>query len=171
MSMAALRVGVVRCLFANPLAKAKVALPTAQLNPHRNYASDAYEYLKVDRAGSNGCIGLITLNRPKALNALCDGLMKELAMVLDEFEVDRSVGCLILTGSEKAFAAGADIKEMQNREFSQVYSGNFLNHWNRLSKNVKPVIAVVNGFAVSFNDRKEGMTAFVEKRKAEFSDS
>ncbi|XP_071948959.1 enoyl-CoA hydratase, mitochondrial-like [Antedon mediterranea] len=146
--MAALRTGLIRCFITNPLSKAKVALPTSHFNLHRNYASDTFEYLKVEKTGKNDCVGLITLNRPKALNALCDGLMRELAGVLDNFEKDKGVGCLILTGSEKAFAAGADIKEMQNNEFSQVYGSNFLSHWDRVSRNIKPIIAVVNGFAL-----------------------
>ncbi|KAK9680058.1 Enoyl-CoA hydratase/isomerase [Popillia japonica] len=111
-------------------------------------ASSNYEYIKVDKAGANQNVGLITLNRPKALNALCDGLMTEVAKAIDTFEVDKSVGAIVITGSEKAFAAGADIKEMQNNTYAQNLSGNFLSHWNRVAEATKPVIAAVNGYAL-----------------------
>lgn len=94
-------------------------------------------------------MGLIQLNRPKALNALCDKLMREMASALDALENDNAVGAIIITGSEKAFAAGADIKEMANNTYAQCLSSNFLEHWNRVATTRKPVIAAVNGFAVS----------------------
>lgn len=93
-------------------------------------------------------MGFIQLNRPKALNALCDGLMREVGQALDNFEADSGVGAIVITGSERAFAAGADIKEMQHRTFQECFSGNFLAHWNRVSTTKKPVIAAVNGFAL-----------------------
>ncbi|KAI4456550.1 enoyl-coa hydratase-related [Holotrichia oblita] len=111
-------------------------------------ANPNYEYIKVDKAGANQNVGLITLNRPKALNALCDGLMTEVARAIDTFETDKSVGAIVITGSEKAFAAGADIKEMQNNTYAQNLSGNFLSHWNRVAEATKPVIAAVNGYAL-----------------------
>lgn len=107
-----------------------------------------YEHLIVEKRGEKNNVGYIQLNRPKALNALCDGLMKELGQVLDIFDADKDIGCVVLTGSEKAFAAGADIKEMKDRKFQEVFGGNFLNHWNRLASNTKPVIAAVNGYAL-----------------------
>ncbi|KRT78198.1 hypothetical protein AMK59_6936 [Oryctes borbonicus] len=107
-----------------------------------------YEFIKVDKAGANQNVGLITLNRPKALNALCNGLMTEVAKAIDTLEADKSVGAIVITGSEKAFAAGADIKEMQNNTYSQTISGNFLSHWNRVAESTKPVIAAVNGYAL-----------------------
>lgn len=76
--------------------------------------------------------------------------MQEVADALDVFEKDKDIGAIIITGSEKAFAAGADIKEMQNNTYSQCVRGNFLAHWNRVAGSVKPVIAAVNGYAVSF---------------------
>jgi 1,4-dihydroxy-2-naphthoyl-CoA synthase len=108
-----------------------------------------FEYIKTHKAGAQNNVGVITLNRPKALNALCNGLMQEVADALDVFENDKDVGAIVITGSEKAFAAGADIKEMQNQTYAQCVSGNFLSHWNRVAESVKPVIAAVNGYAVS----------------------
>lgn len=108
----------------------------------------AFEYIKVEKKGEGDKVAVITLNRPKALNALCDGLMREISKALEELEVDTSVACYILTGSGRAFAAGADIKEMQPNEFAGVFGGNFLSHWNRLTTTTKPIIAAVNGFAL-----------------------
>ncbi|XP_068597258.1 enoyl-CoA hydratase, mitochondrial [Brachionichthys hirsutus] len=107
-----------------------------------------YEYILVEKRGERSNVGVIQLNRPAALNALCDGLMKEVGRALDAFEVDGDVGAIVITGSDRAFAAGADIKEMQNLNFQDCYSGNFLAHWNRVSTVTKPVIAAVNGFAL-----------------------
>jgi enoyl-CoA hydratase len=92
-------------------------------------------------------VALIELDRPKALNALCDGLMTEVGAALDELEVDKDIGCVIITGRGRAFAAGADIKEMLPLEYSDCASGNFLAHWTRVAENRKPIIAAVNGFA------------------------
>lgn len=75
--------------------------------------------------------------------------MLEVGNALNSLENDDSVGAIIITGSEKAFAAGADIKEMQNNTYSQCMSGNFLAHWNRVAESVKPILAAVNGYAVS----------------------
>lgn len=105
--------------------------------------------IKVEKTGEDEKVGLVRLNRPKALNALCDELMTEFAMALDDLENDPKVATIVLTGSERAFAAGADIKEMQNLDCSKVMSGDFLTNWNRLAKCKKPTIAAVNGFAVS----------------------
>ncbi|XP_051935503.1 enoyl-CoA hydratase, mitochondrial [Hippocampus zosterae] len=107
-----------------------------------------YEYILVEKRGEKKNVGFIQLNRPKALNALCDGLMKEMGEALDALESDRDVGAIVITGSDRAFAAGADIKEMQNQTFQKCFSGNFLAHWNRVSTVKKPVIAAVNGFAL-----------------------
>lgn len=108
----------------------------------------SYNYITVEKKGEGEKVAVITLNRPKALNALCDGLMQEVRTAIDELEVDPNIGCCILTGNGRAFAAGADIKEMQPNEFAGVFGGNFLSHWNRLSTMTKPVIAAVNGFAL-----------------------
>jgi len=93
-------------------------------------------------------VALITLNRPKALNALNAALMVELNQALGEADVDDSVGAIVITGSEKAFAAGADIKEMKDMEFSDAYRNDFLATWSRISQIRKPVIAAVSGYAL-----------------------
>ncbi len=166
-----------------------------------------FKHIITEKKGEDNNVGLIKLNRPKALNALCDELMREMVQGLDQFENDKAIAVIVITGSERAFAgrihyplkfsiqqvlssiasrlcyirlsirhadiqfsflciftlsclvlikyiyflsAGADIREMQNLDCSKVLSGNFLNHWNRLSRCQKPTIAAVNGFAVCF---------------------
>ena len=104
-----------------------------------------YENIIVETRGKTG---VITLNRPKALNALNDALISELAQALDGFEADEAVACIVITGSEKAFAAGADIKEMANKTFMEAYRGNFIDNWQRLGSVRKPVIAAVAGYAL-----------------------
>jgi len=110
--------------------------------------TSAYQYILVDKRGEKSNIGVITLNRPKALNALCAGLMNEVGAALDVLESDGDVGAIIITGSERAFAAGADIKEMKDHQFANVYNGNFLNNWGRLAQCKKPVIAAISGYAL-----------------------
>ena len=106
----------------------------------------AYENIIVE---TRGAVGLITLNRPEALNALSSPLMTELTDALDKFEEDNSIGAMVLTGSEKAFAAGADIKEMQTKTWSEAYREDFITAgWERLTRCRKPVIAAVAGFAL-----------------------
>ncbi|MDE1903664.1 MAG: enoyl-CoA hydratase [Alphaproteobacteria bacterium] len=104
-----------------------------------------YENILVE---TRGAVGLITLNRPQALNALCDALIRELGQALDAFEADDAIGAVVLTGSDKAFAAGADIKEMQSRSFADVYLGDFVKSWERVTLCRKPVIAAVAGYAL-----------------------
>lgn len=127
------------------------ALKTSQMRPMyhaRCMSSESFQSILVERVGKKNNVGVIKLNRPRALNALCDDLMHEVNRALDEFEADSNVGCVILTGSEKAFAAGADIKEMENRQFHEVFGGMFLSHWDRLSRAKIPTIAVVSGYAL-----------------------
>jgi enoyl-CoA hydratase len=93
-------------------------------------------------------VGLIRLNRPKALNALNSELINELNAALDLFEADAKIGCMVLTGSDKAFAAGADIREMQPKSYMDVYLEDFITSWERLSRTRKPIIAAVAGFAL-----------------------
>jgi enoyl-CoA hydratase len=97
---------------------------------------------------TRGRVGLIRLNRPAALNALNAALMRELAQAIDGFERDAKIGCIVLTGSDKAFAAGADIKEMADKEFTDVFLGDFAADWHRVAAARKPVIAAVAGFAL-----------------------
>ncbi|MBI0537124.1 enoyl-CoA hydratase [Roseomonas sp. KE2513] len=98
---------------------------------------------------TRGKVGLVTLNRPAALNALCDQLMTELGGALKSFDADASVGAIVLTGSEKAFAAGADIKEMKDRTYPAVHFEDFIgNKWETVLTIKKPVIAAVAGFAL-----------------------
>ena len=92
--------------------------------------------------------GLITLNRPKALNALNSALVNELNDALDRFNDDRNIGCIVITGNDKAFAAGADIKEMQSKSFLDAYLDDFLGRWDYLASQRKPVIAAVAGYAL-----------------------
>ena len=94
-------------------------------------------------------VGVVTLNRPKQLNALNDQLMDELGAALKAFDADESVGCMVLTGSEKAFAAGADIVAMASYGFADVYKGDYITrNWEQIRQIRKPVIAAVSGFAL-----------------------
>ncbi len=98
---------------------------------------------------TRGRVGLITLNRPKALNALCDQLMEELGQALRAYDADDAIGAIVITGSPKAFAAGADIKEMKDRGFPGVYLDDFIGkRWETVLTIRKPVIAAVAGFAL-----------------------
>lgn len=121
-----------------------VAAPTCR----RQFASAAAtkgEYLLTEKVGR---VGVITLNRPKALNALCDGLIKELNATALAWDRDPDVGCIVITGAGKAFAAGADIKEMAEKTFIQTYHSNMFQFWTELTKVQTPTIAAVNGFAL-----------------------
>jgi len=105
----------------------------------------AYRTILVETRGG---VGLITLNRPEALNALNAALMDELTSALDVFEADDKIGCIVLTGSAKAFAAGADIKQMQDLTFADVQRRDFTAGWHRLAALRTPVIAAVAGYAL-----------------------
>ena len=106
----------------------------------------AYENIVVE---SRGKVGLITLNRPQALNALSPELMREFAAALDAFEADANIGCMVVTGSDKAFAAGADIKSMKDKNYMDVYREDFITaQWERVARCRKPVIAAVAGYAL-----------------------
>ena len=104
-----------------------------------------YETLIVEKRDN---VGVITLNRPQALNALNAALLKELRHILASFSTDDSIGAIVITGSQKAFAAGADIKEMQALDFVDAYLGDFLGGWDDVAASRKPVIAAVSGFAL-----------------------
>ncbi|XP_018044748.1 PREDICTED: probable enoyl-CoA hydratase, mitochondrial isoform X1 [Atta colombica] len=107
-----------------------------------------YEFLKLETAGEKKNVGIVTLNRPKALNALCDQLMNEIIRALKHFNSDSSIAAIVLTGSEKAFAAGADIKEMKDNSYASNLKLNFIADWNVVAKSRKPIIAAVNGYAL-----------------------
>jgi enoyl-CoA hydratase len=105
-----------------------------------------YETIRVE---TRGPVGLITLDRPKVLNALNGQLMDELTKALDALEADAAIGAIVLTGSEKAFAAGADIKEMKDQSFAAAFNGDFITrNWERVTRCRKPVIAAVAGYAL-----------------------
>jgi len=105
----------------------------------------AYENIEVE---THGKVGLIRLNRPQALNALSLPLIHELNTALDGFETDPNIGSIVLTGSAKAFAAGADIKEMASKSYIEAYLEDFIGQWERIARMRKPVIAAVAGFAL-----------------------
>ena len=105
----------------------------------------SYENIILDRTER---VAKITLNRPKALNALNAELIVELNAALDDLEADEAIAVIVVTGSEKAFAAGADIKEMQSKSFVDAYAGDFIGPWERITKCRKPVIAAVAGYAL-----------------------
>ena len=105
----------------------------------------AYENIVVE---SKGRVGIIRLNRPNALNALNRALIAELTQAIDAFDKNDNIGCLLITGSDKAFAAGADIKEMADKTFIQAYGSNFAADWDRAAHARKPIVAAVAGFAL-----------------------
>ena len=106
----------------------------------------SYENILVEIRGR---VGLVTLNRPAVLNALNDALMDELGRALAAFDADANIGAMVVTGSDKAFAAGADIAAMANYSFADVFSGDYITrNWERIKTIRKPVIAAVRGFAL-----------------------
>jgi enoyl-CoA hydratase len=105
-----------------------------------------YETVIIERKGT---VGIVTLNRPQALNALSAALIRDLGAALDELESDAAIGAIIITGSEKAFAAGADIKEMAGRTYMDVYLSDFITKgWERITTCRKPIVAAVAGYAL-----------------------
>ena len=105
----------------------------------------SYETILVE---TRGRVGLITLNRPQALNALNDAIFRDLGQALAAFDADAGIGAIVLTGSEKAFAAGADIKEMASKDFIAAYTGNLIENWTCITRTRKPIIAAVAGYAL-----------------------
>ena len=105
----------------------------------------SYEQIIVETKGK---VGIVRLNRPAALNALNAALMRELSVAVDGFETDPQIACIVITGSDKAFAAGADIKEMAQKSFIDVFMADFAADWDRVARARKPVIAAVAGFAL-----------------------
>src|SRR4051812_7862479 len=136
------------CRCAKPSCRAGLPpLPVAQ--GLRRISGDdplaSYDTILVETRGK---VGLITLNRPQALNALNSALIGDLNQALDGFERDPGIGCIVVTGSEKAFAAGADIKEMSGLSYPQSYLDDFITSWDRVAARRKPIIAAVAGFAL-----------------------
>ena len=105
----------------------------------------AYETILVE---TRGRVGIIRLNRPNALNALNAQLIDETSKALDSFEENEGIGCIVITGSDKAFAAGADIKQMQSKTYMSAYKEDFISKWDRVARVRKPVVAAVAGFAL-----------------------
>ena len=105
----------------------------------------SYETILVETRGK---VGLITLNRPQALNALNSTVEREVVAALQGFQADEGVGAIVITGSEKAFAAGADIKEMSDKSYIDMYAADFFSDWDALLRIRKPIIAAVSGYAL-----------------------
>jgi enoyl-CoA hydratase len=105
----------------------------------------AYETIIVETRGK---VGLVTLNRPKSLNALNTTVLREVVQALKAFEADAEIGAIVLTGSEKAFAAGADIKEMQAKSYVEAFMEDFFAGWEEVTRVRKPIIAAVAGYAL-----------------------
>ena len=118
-------------------------------------AAAQYENIIVEH--KDGGVAQITLNRPKALNALCFDLYKDLHHALVELDKDPNVGAIVITGSKKAFAAGADIKEMKDREFPDTYLTDMLTWWDNMTKIKKPIIGAVNGYALGGGRRASAL--------------
>jgi enoyl-CoA hydratase len=97
---------------------------------------------------TQGRVGIIRLNRPQALNALNKTLIAELTQAIETFDADEKIGCMLITGNDKAFAAGADIKEMADKPFIDAYLGDFVSNWNVAARARKPIVAAVAGFAL-----------------------
>src|SRR6185436_1045484 len=113
--------------------------------PIANGPTMTYETILVETKGK---VGLIRLNRPAALNALNAQVNADMTAAIDAFEADANISCVILTGNEKAFAAGADIKEMAGKSHMDAFMGDFAADWDRVARMRKPVIAAVAGFAL-----------------------
>jgi len=150
-------------LRSRPLASAAIfssSRPSFFATPHisfsppllssvRSFSTDSpspkYEMILVEKRGN---VGLITINRPKALNALCNQLCHELTQAMKDFDKDAGVGSIILTGNEKAFAAGADIKEMSSLSLIDTLKDRMFTKWDQIKLISKPIIAAVNGYAL-----------------------
>ncbi|CDW53829.1 ECH domain containing protein [Trichuris trichiura] len=125
----------------------KVILANGMIRNVR-FSSTGFKYLICEAVGETKTVGLIQLNRPKEFNALCGPLIGELSDAVKQFEADNNIGAIVITGSQKAFSAGADIQEMSSRTFSDMYSKDPLEMWQAVANARKPVIAAVNGYAL-----------------------
>jgi enoyl-CoA hydratase len=126
----------------------------------------AYETIIVETRGK---VGLITLNRPKALNALNSQVLAELVAAVTAFGADAAIGAMVITGSEKAFAAGADIKEMQAISYVDAYVQDFFVGWEEFTRARKPVVAAVAGYALGGGCELAMMCDFIIANHAKFS--
>ncbi|KAL5506927.1 hypothetical protein ACEPAH_6383 [Sanghuangporus vaninii] len=135
---------------ARPLSLPRQQFQVRQMSSSPSWLarSESEPYTHIIPSSPAPGVALITLNRPKALNALCAALISELNDALNRVENDESVGAVVITGSERAFAAGADIKEMKDKEFHDVNREDFLANWHRLANLRKPAIAAVSGYAL-----------------------
>ena len=127
----------------------RAARPSAMLASRPMFAFSTmptYENILVDKQ-DNG-VAVVTLNRPKALNALCYALFEDLNCAMTKLDTDPEVKAIVLTGSERAFAAGADIKEMQPRSYPDTYMTDMLTWWDQLTRLKTPLIGAVNGYAL-----------------------
>ncbi|KAK9458242.1 ClpP/crotonase-like domain-containing protein [Dipodascopsis uninucleata] len=120
--------------------------PNGSINARVFFSTKPMEYLLLSKPAKG--VLLVTLNRPKALNALCTPLILELNDVLKDAHLDNDIGAIVLTGSERAFAAGADIKEMKDKTYADVYGGDFIRSWSTITTMRKPILAAVNGYAL-----------------------
>jgi len=120
------------------------SLSKAFRNQQRFNSAAPYQYILTEVKGN---VGVITLNRPKALNALCNDLINEVVAAGKKFDLDDNVGAIVLTGSEKAFAAGADIKEMSTKTYAETYGTNMFANWGDVAKLSKPVSSSFYCFA------------------------
>ncbi|PYH77173.1 enoyl-CoA hydratase/isomerase family protein [Aspergillus uvarum CBS 121591] len=137
-------------MFARHCSRLVASRTARPLSAHlRTYTSATSAYEHILTSTPKPGVGQITLNRPKALNALSSPLFRELNDALTQYDEDKDIGAIIITGSEKAFAAGADIKEMAPLTFSAAYTTNFIAPWSHLATSIrKPVIAAVSGYAL-----------------------
>jgi enoyl-CoA hydratase len=107
-----------------------------------------YKTIEVQEIGKNQAIGLVRLNKPRSFNTINEELMTELANAVKKYERDLSIKCIIITGSQRSFSIGADIKEMRQMDFSKIYNSKFTENWNIITKARKPIIGAVNGYAL-----------------------
>ena len=121
------------CSVSTGALRPNFARPAAAVSHFSTSVSLSYEHILTEKRGEKQNVGVIKFNRPRALNALCDSLMSELSEALKDFDSDPNVGAIVITGSQKAFAAGADIAEMQGRTFMDCYMNNFLGMYSRMS--------------------------------------
>lgn len=156
-ALRSVRAAVTPVRSAAPLtARATLSTSLPRLSPA---ATEAYTNIQVSDPKEG--VRLITLNRPKALNALNSQLFHELNDAAKQADDDAQINAIVITGSEKAFAAGADIKEMKDKTFAEAYKSNFLGHWSQLTQVRKPIIAAVNGYALGGGSELAMMTDII----------